>query len=91
MKIEFDQTKDAANIVKHSVSLRFAAKVLADTDCLVVLDTRFDYAEERLIAYGRAEQRVWVCVFTRRGEAYRIISLRKANERETQRYKNAPR
>jgi uncharacterized DUF497 family protein len=37
------------------------------------------------------EKRVWVCVFTMRNDVYRIISVRKANGRETKRYKNTPR
>jgi len=37
------------------------------------------------------DERVWVCVFAVRNDAYRVISVRKANGRETKRYKNAPR
>jgi uncharacterized DUF497 family protein len=91
MQIEFDPEKDAGNLEKHGVSLAFAGEVLADTDRLDILDVRFDYAEERFVTYGLAENRVWVCVFTLRGEVYRIISVRKANERETQRYRQTPR
>jgi uncharacterized DUF497 family protein len=58
---------------------------------LDVLDVRFDYAEERFVCYGRAGDRVWVCVFTVRGDVYRVISVRKANDRETRRYHDTPR
>ncbi len=91
MQIEFDADKDAGNREKHGVSLAFGANVLADADRLDLLDVRFDYAEERFVTYGMAEDRVWVCVSARRGEVHRIISVRKANERETQRYQETPR
>jgi uncharacterized DUF497 family protein len=86
LKLEYDPDKDDANRDKHGVSLGFAAEVLADPDRVDVLDTRFDYGEERFVTYGFAEGRVWVCVHAPRSGVARIISVRKANERETQRY-----
>ena len=91
MTVEFDPEKDGANLEKHGVSLSFGAEVLADSDRLDVLDVRFDYAEERCICYGAVAGRVWVCVYTYRGERLRIISVRKANDREIRRYRQTPR
>ncbi len=91
MRIEFDLDKDAANRAKHRVSLSHGAQVLADANRLDVLDVRFDYAEERFVSYGMIDKRIWVCVFTRRGDIYRVISVRKANDRETKRYRDTPR
>lgn len=91
MKIEFDRAKDASNRAKHGISLAFGENVLADPARLDVLDVRFDYPEERFVCYGRVEQRVWVCVVTKRGEGCRVISVRKANEREVRRYEETPR
>jgi uncharacterized DUF497 family protein len=91
MKIEFDPEKDAVNRDKHGLSLAFGAKVLADSGRLEILDVRFDYAEERFIAYGMAQGRVYVCVYTERGDKRRVISVRKANGRETERYRQTPR
>jgi uncharacterized DUF497 family protein len=45
-------------------------------------DTRKDYGEERFIALGYIEKRLFSMVFTVRGDVLRIISLRKANNRE---------
>ncbi|HEX9698806.1 MAG TPA: BrnT family toxin [Acidobacteriota bacterium] len=89
--IAFDADKDASNQRKHGVSLAFGAEVLADNNRLDVLDVRFEYAEDRLVSYGLFEGRVWVCVFTLRGEVHRILSVRKANDRETRRYHRTPR
>jgi len=91
MQIEFAPDKDTANQAKHKVSLAFGAHVLADANRLDVLDVRFDYPEERFVSYGMVDGRIWVCVFTPRGESRRIISVRKANDRETQRYHDTPR
>jgi len=91
MRIEFDPDKDAGNREKHGVSLALGDKVLSDAGRLDILDVRFDYDEERLVAYGMAEDWVWVCVYVLRGEVHRIISVRKANERETRRYRETPR
>ncbi|HEC90030.1 MAG TPA: BrnT family toxin [Alphaproteobacteria bacterium] len=91
MQIEFASDKDAANRAKHQVSLTFGAQVLADAERLDVLDVRFDYAEERFVSYGMVDGRIWVCVFTTRGNTNRVISVRKANDRETQRYHDTPR
>jgi hypothetical protein len=64
---------------------------LADINRLDVLDVRFAYAEERIVSYGVVNKRIWVCVFIPRGGTYYVISVRKANDRETQRYHDTPR
>ena len=91
MRIAFDPGKDARNREKHGVSLAFAAEVLADANRLDVLDVRFAEVEERFVAYGMVGRRVWACVFTVRDGVHRIISVRKANDRETKRYQDTPR
>jgi uncharacterized protein len=90
-RTEFDPDKDAINQQKHGVSLAFGATVLADPNRLDILDVRFDYAEERIVSYGMVEGRIWVCVFAVRGETHRLISVRKANDREMRRYRSTPR
>jgi hypothetical protein len=45
-----------------------------------------DYGETRFNTLGEIEGRTFCASFTRRGEAIRIISFRKANARETRRY-----
>jgi uncharacterized DUF497 family protein len=49
---------------------------------MIIEDARRDYHERRLIAYGNISGRLHICVFTMRGTAFRIISLRRANRRE---------
>ncbi len=45
-------------------------------------DSRQDYEEDRFITVGLLDARLVVLVWTPRGEARRIISMRKANDRE---------
>ena len=49
---------------------------------LTVEDERRDYGEDRFISIGFLDGRMVVLVWTRRGGARRIISMRKANDRE---------
>ena len=88
MDIEFDTTKDEANIAKHGVSLALAAEIEWG-DVLCVPDTRRDYGEVREIGFSVIAQRLYVVVFVQRGEVMRIISLRKANSREVKLYDEA--
>jgi uncharacterized DUF497 family protein len=81
MEIEFDTAKDKINLAKHGIPLRFAADLLTARHS-VEIDDRFAYGEERFQATGEIFGRLYVCVYTMRGDTYRIISLRKATRRE---------
>lgn len=81
----WDDAKNEANI--RTRGLPFAlAEILFEGPVIEFPDTRFDYGEERILAFGKIADRLFVCVYTQRGEARHIISLRKANEREVRRY-----
>ena len=86
--IEFDGTKEKANLAKHGISLGFA-EILLSGPHLAVLDDRFAYGEERWQATGEIAGRLFVCVYTVHHDAYRIISLRKANWREVNAYRQS--
>lgn len=83
--MEFDPAKDISNIAKHGVSLHLA-KRLEWQWLLSQPDERRDYRERRHIGFAPIDQRVYCVVFTDRCNVRRIISLRKANQRETKRY-----
>jgi uncharacterized protein len=53
---------------------------------LSIEDTRQNYGEKRIITIGLIGKSVCVVVYTERGNTIRIISARKANERERRRY-----
>jgi uncharacterized protein len=78
--------KAAQNIVKHGLPFEYAARVFLDPDRLDTEDQRRDYAEERRLTLGRIEGRLYAVAFTVRGKIIRLISARKANEREQTKY-----
>ncbi|MBI2585907.1 MAG: BrnT family toxin [Rhodospirillales bacterium] len=86
MAIEFDSAKDARNLAKHGISLARAAE-LFEQPFREIEDLRADYGERRFIAYGLIEERLFACVYVWRGGRRRIVSLRKANRRETDAYR----
>jgi uncharacterized DUF497 family protein len=85
MNIQFDQAKDAKNTQKHGVSLA-AAEGFEWMDAVTWPDQRQDYGEERIAGIGYIGDRLFYVVFVARDEERRIISLRKANQREVKRY-----
>lgn len=85
MKITFDPEKDAINIAKHGVSMGMASELDWESAQLWQ-DTRIEYGEVRMIALALMKTRLFYVVFTDRGGYRRIISLRKANDREVKRY-----
>ena len=85
MNYEHDPAKLAANVRKHGVWFSAADDFEWETAQLEV-DSRKRYGETRFIAAGLIGVRLFVLTFTLRGNAVRIISLRKANRREVQRY-----
>jgi uncharacterized DUF497 family protein len=88
MRFEFDLAKSAKNERERGLSFA-AAALLFDGPRLEWEDRRNDYGEIRFSTLGEIEGRTFCASFTRRGEAIRIISFRKANARETRRYRES--
>ncbi|WP_374232559.1 MULTISPECIES: BrnT family toxin [unclassified Thiocapsa] len=65
-----------------------AAEVFADRH-FAPKDLRRNYDECRYITVRKLDARIVVIVWSPRGEARRIISMRRANEREQARYARA--
>jgi len=85
MHIEFDPAKDATNREKHGISLVLAGGLDWEA-ALVWLDERLEYNELRMIALAPQAGILYYVAFVERGEARRIISLRRANRREVRHY-----
>jgi len=81
----YDPEKDRANVAKHGVSLDLA-EALFEGPHVSIPDDRFEYGEIRNVAFGRIRGRLFACVYVDRDATRRIISLRKANSREVERY-----
>ena len=84
-EITFDPLKDQLNRHKHGISLA-EARLLDWEHADLWLDMRHDYGEPRQCGTGRIGVRLYFVVFVWCNGMRRIISLRKANDREEKRY-----
>jgi len=85
VEITYDPIKDAANRAKHGVSLALASELEWGT-ALIWPDQRRRYGETRQSALAVMGERVYFVAFVDRADGRRVISMRKANEREVRRY-----
>ena len=85
MDIEYPSAKRNTTLAERGLDMARAAEIF-DGATLTVEDDRQDYGETRQITIGFLDARMVVMVWTQRGTARRIISLRKANEREQRAY-----
>ncbi len=85
MWIEFDEAKRAETIEARGLDMARAADVFAGAT-LTVEDDRHYYGEVRYITIGFLDEAMVVLVWTRRNDGHRIISMRRANERERRLY-----
>ncbi|RKR46299.1 BrnT family toxin [Paraburkholderia sp. BL17N1] len=85
MDITYDPAKNELNIANHGVSFELA-KELDWSDVMAYVDARRDYREIREVGFGLIGERLYCVVFTQRGNAMHIISMRKANKREVKSY-----
>jgi uncharacterized DUF497 family protein len=85
VNIAFDPAKDAANLAKHGVSLALANDLEWDS-AVMWPDRRRVYGEPRQCGIGYIGLRLFFVAFVDRDAERRIISLRKANSREVDRY-----
>lgn len=85
MEVSYDPEKRDQTLAKRGLDFEDAVQVFAGTT-VDFIDDRFDYGEERWITFGRLKGRLVALVWTPRGEARHIISMRKANDREKEKY-----
>jgi len=83
--IEFDEKKRLETLRVRGLDMALAGEVFAGP-ILTIPDDRRDYGEKRCITIGYFDMAMVVIVWTSRNEKIRIISMRKANERERKLY-----
>ena len=86
---EWDEIKNAANIVKHGISFEEACSVFNDSRALLIPDPDHSDNEERFIILGLSSRlnMLVVCHCYRNNEqSIRIISARKATKTECKYY-----
>lgn len=91
MEFEWDPAKSRRNAQKHGCDFECVAG-FDWSEALEVLDDRFDYGEERWLALGPIDGKLFAMIFSPRGEnRVRVISLRPASRNEKKAYVEAKR
>ena len=85
MKLEWDEAKRIATIRERGLDFADVAQIDWDT-ADTREDTRSQYGEARYVTLAPIDGRLFVVVWCEREDSMRVISLRKANDRERRRY-----
>ena len=86
MQFEFDSQKSELNKTKHGIDFIAAQQLWEDLNRVVVPARTSD--EPRYLLIGRVSGKHWSAVFTLRGEAVRIISVRRSRPEEIEIYES---
>jgi uncharacterized protein len=84
MRITCDRMKRQHTLQERGLDMRRAKEVFAGVH-FTRADDRLDYGEPRFVTVGWLDLRLIVFVWTPRGTARRIISMRHCHEREAKR------
>jgi uncharacterized DUF497 family protein len=80
MRFEFDTAKSKANLAKHGMDFEMAQALWRDVEGLMA-PSRYS-GEPRKLLIAQRDGKLWTAIFTERGEAIRIISVRRSRENE---------
>lgn len=85
MQFSCDPNKSRANFFKHGIVLKFA-QYLEWANEIIWQDVRHNYNEVCMSGLVPLEGKIYAVVYVLRAASTRMISLRKANNREIQPY-----
>lgn len=85
-RFDWDDDKATSNVAKHGVPFEYATRVFLDRHMVTFDASRQADQETRRKAVGVIEGKVFVVVFTDRGDTCRMISARRANAMERRAY-----
>lgn len=91
MSFDLDSDKAVINFRKHGLNLALGVEVF-DQAFIEEEDDRVDYGETRFLALGPVASlgdRICAVVYTWRGNDRRLISFRKANDKEIGKYRQS--
>lgn len=83
MKVEYDPAKNARNVRERGLSFERAAEFDFETANIWLEDRG---GETRRVAAGYLDGRLHILCYLRLPDAIRVISFRKANDREARKY-----
>lgn len=83
MRFEFDNNKSLLNTTKHGLSLDAAKELWLVPAVEIVARTQ---GEPRFMLIGKISGKCYSCIFTKRGEVIRLISVRRSRKSEENLY-----
>lgn len=86
MKFEYDPSKSQSNLTKHGIDFKRARLLWRDTN-RVEVQAR-STAEPRFLVIAKIEEKHWSAIITYRGNAIRIISVRRSRKNEVLLYES---
>jgi len=87
MRITCDPAKRKQTLLDRGLDMRRAGEVFAGPH-FTRADDRYDYGEPRFVTVGWLDERLVAFVWTSRGAARRIISMRRCHEREAKKVRS---
>ena len=84
MQFEWDVTKSTANKAKHGIDFNTAKNIWLDEN-RVEIQAPYP-VEDRTILIDQYQDKLWTAIYTMRGDTIRIISVRRAREKEARLY-----
>ena len=88
MEFEWDENKNKSNQLKHGISFEEATKIFDDEKRVDYQDLRKDYGEERWKTIGQILGIIFSVTYTLRATVIRLISARRAGQKERDLYEN---
>ena len=87
MELSYDEEKRRRTLIERGIDFARAEEIFSGTE-FTWIDDRAEYGETRFNTFGLLDGRLVVLTWTIRDTKRRIISMRKANEREQKRYQS---
>ncbi len=86
---QWDQAKSDACLYERGFDFSYAIKAFFDPRRIIRADERYNYGKDRYQLMSRIGSRLFIVTYAPRHGAIRIISARKANQREVAYYENS--
>lgn len=84
MPYEWDPPKSIANKERHGIDFETAQRLWSDENRVEIHTSH--PLEDRWIVIGKKDDKLWTAIYTLRGNAIRIISVRRSREKEVDLY-----
>ena len=83
--LEWDETKRQKTLNERGLDFADFSNIDWNT-AITIEDSRYAYAETRFVTFAVINNRLCVVAWCYRGQNMRVISMRKANQREIAKY-----